>query len=159
MATFHDFSTHTLQGEPIQLSAFAGKKILVVNTASECGYTPQYAVMQELYDNFGGDNFTIIGFPANNFGAQEPGSNEEIASFCQANYGVTFPMMNKVSVRGPQIDPIYRWLTTKAENGVEDVKMVWNFQKFLIDENGGFAGWLAHGDSPADERILNWIQS
>lgn len=139
------------------MSQFKGKKILVVNVASKCGYTPQYAELQELYDKYKSGNFTIIAFPANNFLHQEPGTNVEIQSFCQKNYGVTFPVMHKISVKGDDIDPIYLWLTEKAQNGVGDAKVKWNFQKFMIDENGKWAGSLEPGVSPLDEQIVKWI--
>ena len=157
MKTFHDFTTSTLEGEPFDLASLKGKKVMVVNTASECGLTPQYEVLQEVYQEFGGENFEIIGFPANNFGAQEPGTHEEIRTFCQRNYGVTFPMMNKVSVKGNDMDPIYGWLTRKSENGVSDVEMTWNFQKFLIDEKGRFVTSIPPQESPASESVLNWL--
>lgn len=158
MKSFHDFTVNTIDEKPISLSAFKGKKLLVVNVASECGLTPQYATLQELQNEFGGDNFSIIGFPANNFGSQEPGSNEQIQSFCQSNFGVTFPMMSKISVTGNDQHEVYQWLTQKSQNGVKNVDMEWNFQKFLIDEEGNFVDSLTPSASPADETILNWIK-
>ena len=133
--SFYDFTVKTFDGEDISLSTFKGKKVLVVNVASKCGFTPQYAKLEELYEKYGKDNFVIIGFPANNFLSQEPGSNEEIKDFCTLNYGVTFPMMAKISVKGKDIAPLYKWLTQKSENGVQDAKVGWNLHKFLIDEN------------------------
>ena len=118
--SFYDFTVKTIDGEDLSLSTFKGKKVLVVNVASKCGFTPQYAKLEELYKKYGKDNFVIIGFPANNFLSQEPGSNEEIKEFCTLNYGVTFPMMAKISVKGKDIAPLYKWLTEKSENGVED---------------------------------------
>ena len=159
MQSFHDFSTKTLAGHDFDMASLKGKKVMVVNTASECGLTPQYEVLQEVYDQLGGTNFEIIGFPANNFGAQEPGTNDEIQQFCTTNFGVTFPMMAKVSVQGADQHPIYSWLTSKTENGVEDVEVAWNFQKFLIDEDGQYVRTVATQTSPADESILDWIQS
>lgn len=132
---------------------------MIVNTASECGLTPQYKQLQELYDTYGGQNFVIIGFPANNFAGQEPGSNESIASFCEANYGVTFPMMSKISVKGDDCHPLYTWLTSKALNGVEDSEVQWNFQKYLIDEQGHLAKVIAPRTLPTDAEIVNWITS
>jgi glutathione peroxidase len=156
--SFYDFKTTTLEGQPFDLSSLKGKKVLVVNTASKCGNTPQYEQLEELYKKYGGDKFTIIGFPANNFLYQEPGTNEQIREFCTKNYGVTFPMMSKISVKGKDQDPIYRWLTTKDENGVLDAPVKWNFQKFMIDENGNLIDVVAPGTSPMTEKIVNWIE-
>lgn len=135
MSSIHQFKVEALDGSIIDFSQFKGKKILVVNTASKCGYTPQYEFLQKLYSNYG-DKLVIVGFPANNFGQQEPGNNIEIKEFCTKNYGVTFPMAAKVSVKGDDIAPIYKWLTSKELNGVMDAEIKWNFTKFLLDENG-----------------------
>jgi len=156
--TFYDFKTTTIEGKPFDLASLKGKKVLVVNTASKCGNTPQYAQLEDLYKKYGGDKFTIIGFPANNFFYQEPGTNEQIKEFCTKNYGVTFPMMSKISVKGKDEDPIYHWLTEKEENGVMDAPVKWNFQKFMIDENGNLVGTVAPGVSPDTEKIVNWIE-
>jgi glutathione peroxidase len=156
--TFYDFKVTTIDGQPFDLATLKGKKVLVVNTASKCGHTPQYAQLEELYKKYGGDKFTIIGFPANNFLSQEPGTNEEIKQFCTLNYGVTFQMMAKISVKGKDIDPLYKWLTNKDENGVMDAPVKWNFQKFLIDENGKLAGMVPPGEKPDSEKIVNWIE-
>ena len=155
---FFDFTVESITGEEIELSQFKGKKILVVNTASECGLTPQYETLEELYKTYSEKDFVIIGFPANNFGAQEPGSNEEIATFCQANYGVTFPMMGKISVKGDDMHELYQWLTQKAKNGVEDTEVAWNFQKYLIDENGKYVAMVAPQESPASNEIIKFIE-
>ena len=155
--TLYDFSAKTIDGQDFDFSSLKGKKVLVVNTASKCGYTPQYEQLQKLYDQMGGEKFEIIGFPANNFMGQEPGSNDEIAGFCQKNYGVTFTMMEKISVKGSDQHPLYAWLTEKDENGVEDAKVKWNFQKFLIDENGKYVKSLAPGTSPLDAEVTSWI--
>jgi glutathione peroxidase len=136
--SLHDFKVEDINGESFDLSSLKGKKVMVVNTASKCGLTPQYEVLEEVYKEYGGDDFVIIGFPANNFGGQEPGSDEEIKSFCQKNYGVSFPMMSKISVKGDDKHPVYQFLTQKEKNGVEDAEVSWNFQKFLIDENGNY---------------------
>ena len=120
-----------------------------VNVASKCGFTPQYAKLEELYEKYGKDDFVVIGFPANNFLHQEPGTNEEIKEFCTLNYGVTFPMMAKISVKGKDIAPLYQWLTHKSENGVSDAKIGWNFHKFLIDENGRWVASIGSTTSPA----------
>jgi glutathione peroxidase len=157
--TFHDFKVTTIDGQPFDLSTLKGKKVLVVNTASKCGYTPQYEQLEAIYKKYGGDKFTIIGFPANNFMSQEPGTNEEIKQFCTLNYGVTFQMMAKISVKGKDIDPLYNWLTTKKENGVMDAPVKWNFQKFMIDENGNLVGMVPPGEKPDSEKIVSWITS
>lgn len=158
MKTLHDFTVTDINGSPFALSQLKGKKVLVVNTASECGLTPQYAQLQELYEAKGGDGFEIIGFPANNFGGQEPGSDAEIASFCSKNYGVSFPMMSKISVQGADMHPLYRWLTNKSENGVGDYEVQWNFHKFLIDEEGRLVRDISPRTLPLDEEILSWIE-
>lgn len=156
--SFYDFTVKTIDGKELALSTFKGKKILVVNVASKCGFTPQYAKLEELYTKYGKDNFVIIGFPANNFLSQEPGSNEEIKEFCTLNYGVTFPMMAKISVKGKDIAPLYKWLTQKSENGVEDAKVGWNFHKFLIDENGNWVASYGSTTDPLSEKIVEWIE-
>jgi glutathione peroxidase len=155
---FHDFTVKTIDGNEFPLSELKGKKVLVVNVASKCGLTPQYAALQELYTKYKDTGFTIIGFPANNFGAQEPGSNEEIKEFCTANYGVTFPVMEKISVKGDDIAPLYQWLTSKKENGVADAEVAWNFQKFLIDEDGNWVQTIEPKKSPISEEIISWIE-
>jgi glutathione peroxidase len=155
----YDFKVKDINGDDFDLSSLKGKKVLIVNTASECGLTPQYETLEEVYQEYGGDEFTIIGFPANNFGAQEPGSNDEIKSFCSKNYGVTFTMMSKISVKGDDIDPLYEWLTLKTKNGVEDAPVSWNFQKFMIDQNGDYVGMISPKESPASEEIINWIEA
>lgn len=158
LMSFYDFKVRTLKLEDYDLSQLKGKRVLIVNTASECGYTPQYTQLQELYELYGGENFTIIGFPSNDFGGQEPGSNADIAGFCQKNYGVTFPMMDKIAIKGDDAHPLYRWLTQKSENGVGDAEVRWNFNKFLVDENGN---WVAHYGSktePLDEEILEFAK-
>lgn len=156
--SFHSFKTTTIDGKPFYLASLKGKKVLVVNTASKCGNTPQYETLQALYDQYKIENFVVIGFPANNFGAQEPGSNKDIQAFCTEKYKVTFPMMEKLSVKGKDIDPIYKWLTSKAENGVMDSEVTWNFQKFLIDENGRLVDMVAPRESPKSDKIIKWIK-
>jgi len=156
--TFHDFSAKTIEGEMLNMSVFDGKKVLVVNTASKCSNTPQYSELEELYKTYGSEKFVIIGFPANNFLRQEPGTDEEIKEFCEINYGVTFQMMSKISVKGDDIDPIYKWLTSKEENGVMDSKVSWNFQKYLIDENGHLVGTVSPRESPMTDEIVNWVK-
>jgi len=154
---FHSFFATAIDGKTLDLSTLKGKKVLVVNTASKCGLTPQYKELEELYKQYGDDKFTIIGFPANNFMSQEPGSDEEIKQFCEVNYGVTFQMMSKISVKGDNIHPIYKWLTTKEENGVMDSKVTWNFQKYMIDEDGNLIDFVEPKKSPNNEKIINWI--
>jgi len=156
--SFHDYKVEGIDGNTVDLAQFKGKKLLVVNTASKCGLTPQYEDLQMLYKEFGGEKFEIIGFPANNFLNQEPGSNEEIVEFCQANYGVTFPMMAKISVKGEDMHPVYRWLTEKAQNGVMDSEVKWNFQKYLIDEEGRLVDMVPPREKPNSDKILNWIK-
>lgn len=155
---FYDFTVQTIDGKEFNLSQLKGKKVLVVNVASKCGFTPQYKQLEELYEKYGKDNFTIIGFPANNFLWQEPGTNKEIHEFCTLNYGVTFPMMAKISVKGKDIAPLYKWLTKKSENGKQDADVKWNFQKFLIDENGNWAGVAYSRTTPMSEEIVSWIE-
>lgn len=155
--TLYDFKTKTLEDGDFDLSTLKGKKVLVVNTASKCGHTPQYAELEALYKKYGGDKFVIIGFPANNFLKQEPGTNEEIRDFCTKNYGVTFPMMHKISVKGDDVDPIYQWLTQKSLNGVMDAEVTWNFQKFMVDENGKLVGFLKPKESVNNEKVENWL--
>ena len=156
--SFHDFTATTLEGETFEMKQLKGKKVLVVNTASKCGLTPQYKGLQALYEKYGDEDFTIIGFPANDFLWQEPGSNEEIAAFCSKNYGVSFPMMQKISVKGSEMNPIYKWLTKKEQNGVSDAIVKWNFQKFLIDESGNWYGVVGPREEPDSEQIINWIE-
>ena len=134
--TIYQFKVEDLSGDTFDFSTLKGKKILVVNTASECGLTPQYEQLQAIYEKYKDKNFVIVGFPANNFGAQEPGTNQQIATFCQQNFGVSFPMMAKISVKGGDMHPVYQFLTQKAKNGLQDSEVEWNFQKYLINENG-----------------------
>lgn len=156
--SFYDFKVKDIDGNDFNLSSLKGKKVLVVNTASKCGNTPQYEQLQGLYEKYGNEGFTIIGFPANNFGKQEPGTNEEIEEFCTKNYGVTFPMMSKISVKGDDMDPLYKWLTSKSKNSVLDSEVTWNFQKYLIDENGHLVKMVAPKVKPDDEQIVSWIE-
>lgn len=156
--TIHQFKVKDIEGKEFDFSSLKGKKIMVVNTASKCGFTPQYEQLQKLYDTYKNQNFVIVGFPANNFMSQEPGSNEEIAAFCSKNYGVTFPMMSKISVKGKDIHPVYQFLTQKSKNGKEDNEVKWNFQKYLLDEQGKLVKVLGSRISPEDPEILNWIK-
>ena len=156
--SFYDFKVKDINGKDFDLSSLKGKKILVVNTASKCGFTPQYKQLQALFETYGGKKFTIIGFPANNFMKQEAGTNQEIAEFCQKNYGVTFQMMSKISVKGDDMNPLYQWLTSKNQNGVMDSEVKWNFQKYLIDENGKLVDVYYSKVLPDDEKIVSWIK-
>ena len=156
--SFFDFTVKDINGSDFELSRFRGKKVLVVNTASKCGLTPQYEDLENLYKKYGGQEFVIIGFPSNDFAGQEPGTNEEIAQFCRVNYGVTFPMMSKIKVKGEEIHPLYKWLTTATENGVEDSRVTWNFQKYMIDEEGKLVGHVAPRKKPGCREIVSWIE-
>lgn len=153
---FYDFKVKTLEGEDFNLASLKGKKVMVVNTASKCGYTPQYKDLEELYKQYGG-KLIIIGFPANNFLNQEPGSALEIRQFCTDNYSVTFPLMEKISVKGKDMHPLYKWLTSKALNGVMDSEVKWNFQKYLIDENGKLVDVLYSKEKPGSEKVIAWL--
>ena len=150
--SIYDFKFETLDGKEVSFKDFKGKKILIVNTASKCGYTPQYKELQELHETHG-DKVAIIGFPANNFGKQEPGSNSEIAEFCEKNYGVTFTMAQKVSVKGDDTHPIFKWLMTQSNEDFEG-PIKWNFEKFVIDENGQLIRRFRSGANPLSEEIL-----
>jgi glutathione peroxidase len=157
--TLYDFSVKDIDGNDFKLSSLKGKKVLIVNTASQCGNTPQYADLERLYKEYGDKNFVIIGFPANNFGSQEPGTNEEIKTFCTANYQVTFPMMSKISVKGEDMHPLYKWLTSKKLNGKMDSEVTWNFQKYMIDGNGNLVDMVQPKEKPYSDKILNWIKN
>ena len=148
----HSFKVEALDGSTIDFASFKGKKILIVNTASECGYTPQYKDLEKLYETYK-DKLVVIGFPANNFGGQEPGSNSEIKTFCTKNYGVSFPMAAKISVKGDDMAAIYQWLTQKEKNGVLNAEIKWNFNKFLIDENGRMMYKFESSVTPMSEEI------
>lgn len=149
----HQFTVEDITGKEFSLSQLKGKKVLVVNTASKCGLTPQYEELEKLYQTYKNKNFVIIGFPANNFMKQEPGTNDEIAEFCQLNYGVSFPMMSKISVKGSDIHPLFKWLTDEADSEVQ-----WNFQKFMINEDGTYHGFVSPRSKPFDEKIVSWIE-
>lgn len=157
--TLYDFKAKTIDGTDFDFSTLKGKKVMIVNTASECGYTPQYAALQELYAKYDSTGkFEIIGFPCNQFGGQEPGTSAEIKTFCTQNYGVTFQMMEKIDVKGDNQHPLYKWLTNKSENGVEDASVKWNFNKFLIDENGHYVRHAGSSEEPGSEAIIKWIE-
>ena len=157
--SIYQFKVKDLYGNDFDFASLKGKKVMIVNTASECGNTPQYKNLQEIYEKFSSNNFTIVGFPANNFGGQEPGSNNQIAAFCKENYGVTFPMMSKISVKGEDMNEVYHFLTEKKRNGYQDSEVEWNFQKYLIDENGYLVGIISNKTLPTDESVISWIKS
>jgi glutathione peroxidase len=157
-SNFYDFKVKTLEGKEFDFASLKGKKVMIVNTASKCGFTPQYKELEEVYQKYQ-DNMVIIGFPANNFMNQEPGSAADIRKFCTENYGVTFPMMEKISVKGKDMAPLYKWLTSKDKNGVMDSEVKWNFQKYLIDENGKLVDVIYSKDKPDSEKIIAWINS
>ena len=156
--SIYQFQVEDLHRETFDFSDLKGRKLMIVNTASECGLTPQYEQLQFLYESYKDDGFVIVGFPANNFGGQEPGSNEEIAAFCEQNYGVSFPMMSKISVKGEDIHPVYQFLAKEARNGLKDSEVQWNFQKYLIDEQGHLVEVIEPKVLPVDEKIVEWIK-
>jgi glutathione peroxidase len=155
--SIHQFVVTDIEGNKFDFSTLKGKKIMVVNTASRCGLTPQYEKLEELYTRYKSKNFVIVGFPANDFLMQEPGSNEDIAKFCKKNYGVSFPMMSKISVNGKKIHPVYKFLTKKSLNGLKDNKVEWNFQKYLLDEKGHLVRVISPSTAPDDASIVEWI--
>lgn len=156
--TIHDFVVNDIKGNSFDLSSLKGKKVMIVNTASKCGLTPQYKELQALYEKYKVKGFVIVGFPANDFMKQEPGSNEEIATFCEKNYGVTFPMMEKIVVKGKGIHPLYTYLTTKSQNGHSDNDVAWNFQKYLINADGKLEKVIHPKTAPNDQKIIDWIE-
>ena len=158
MENFHDLSATTIEGATYDFVKLKGKRVLIVNTASRCGFTPQYADLEQLHKQFGDNNFVVLGFPCNQFGFQEPGSAGEIASFCEKNYEVSFQMMEKVDVKGSDAHPVYQWLCNKARNGVENHKVAWNFHKFLVDEEGRLVASLRSGVGPLDNVIVDFAK-
>ncbi len=156
MNSIHQFSVEGLEGETLDFADFAGKKILVVNVASECGYTPQYQQLQELYTHFG-DRLVVVGFPCNDFGAQESAAADAIRQFCTRRYGVTFPLAAKVQIKGPTRHPVYHWLTSAAENGHSDSRVSWNFQKYLLDEQGRLLAMFPPACDPLDPALLDYL--
>lgn len=155
--SIHAFKVKALDGSEIDFSKFKGKKILVVNTASKCGYTPQYEALEKLYAEHK-DKLVIVGFPCNQFGGQEPGTASEIQEFCTKNYGVTFPLAEKIDVKGNNISPVYKWLCSKTENGVLDATITWNFNKFLLDENGKLIAYFPSKVKPTDDDIVKYLK-
>lgn len=157
-ASFYNLKTIAIDGKPFEFSSLKGKKVLIVNTASKCGFTPQYKDLEQLYKTYSGEKFIIIGFPANNFKEQEPGTNADIQQFCQLNFGVSFPMMAKISVKGADMDPVYQWLTRKVLNGKLDSEVTWNFQKYMIDENGYLVDFAEPKVNPLSDKIVHWVR-
>ncbi len=158
MTSIHQFSVAGLAGGTIDFAAFAGKKVLVVNVASECGYTPQYQQLQELYTHFS-DRLVVVGIPCNDFGGQEPGEATDIQQFCNQRYGVTFPLSAKMQIKAPNAHPLYRWLTEAAENGRLDSAVSWNFQKYLLDEKGQLLAVFPPACDPFDPALLDYMES
>jgi glutathione peroxidase len=156
-ASIYEFTVKALDGSDINFADFKGKKILIVNTASKCGFTPQYEDLEKLYQTYK-DKLVIVGFPSNNFLFQEPGTNEEIATFCKKNYGVSFPMAEKIAVKGKNMAPIYKWLTNKDYNKLKNSSVSWNFQKYLIDENGNLIEVFSPKTNPQAQEIIDAIE-
>jgi len=156
---FYDLQAEDINGNIVNFEDFKGKKLLIVNTASKCGFTGQYEGLQKLHEGYAGDDFVIIGFPSNDFMNQEPGSEESIKAFCEKNYGVEFLMMSKVKVKGKKKHPVYAWLTQKKLNGWKDSKVKWNFQKYMINENGELVGYAKPATKPQSEKILDFVKS
>lgn len=159
LKSIYDFKVETISGDTLDLATLKGKKVLIVNTASKCGLTPQFEQLEALYQQYKDQNFVIIGFPSNDFMGQDPGTNEEIAEFCQLNYGVSFPMMAKVVVKGKDKHPLYQYLTEKAHNQIDDFDIEWNFQKFLINENGTIDKVVSPRTLPNTPEIVDWIKA
>jgi glutathione peroxidase len=157
LMSFHELEAVTIDGDTISLSQYAGKKLLVVNTASFCAYTHQFNDLESLYLQYGGAGFEIIGFPCNDFGAQDPGSDSTIFDFCTGNYNVTFQMMSRIAIKTGDTSAVYKWLQRANLNGVADASVTWNFSKFLIDEEGNWAGYYDSPIAPGDAAIVNWI--
>lgn len=156
--TVYPFGVQDIMGKPVSLEAYKGKVLLIVNVASECGYTPQYEHLQAIYDKYKDQGLVVLGFPANDFGAQEPGTNAEILNFCSTRFGVNFPMFSKITVKGEGQDPLYHFLTTKELNGLNDEQVKWNFQKFLISKEGKLIAVIKPGTSVADDEALQLIE-
>lgn len=158
-SSIHQFVVTDIDGNPFHFNSLKGKKVMVVNTASKCGLTSQYKKLQSLYKKYGKNNFVIVAFPSNNFMWQEPGSNNEIKTFCEKNYGVSFPVMGKITVKGRSKHPVYAFLTDVNKNGVKSSSVTWNFQKYLIDEEGQLVDVISPRTQPDDPKIVDWIKS
>jgi len=157
--TIYQFKVKDLTGKEFDFATLKGKKVMIVNTASKCGLTPQYKDLEALYKEYKDKGLVIVGFPANNFASQEPGTNKNIAEFCELNYGVTFPMMEKISVKGEDMAPLYQFLTQKSKNGVQDSEVEWNFQKYLINERGELEKVIQPQTLPTDPQVTDWIKA
>lgn len=157
-SSIHQFKAKTIDGELFDFSSLKGKKILIVNTASKCGFTPQFKELEQLFELYKDKNFAIIGFPCNQFNEQDPGTGAEIKDFCTRNYGVSFLMMDKVNVKGDSISEIYNWITSKEKNGVMNSAVKWNFQKYMIDENGFLVDYVLSFKKPNCKKIVSWIE-
>ncbi|QZE15974.1 glutathione peroxidase [Halosquirtibacter laminarini] len=156
--SFYDYEVETIDGDIISMSQFKGKKILIVNTASKCGFTSQYKQLQDIYLKYKDLGFVIIGFPCNDFGKQEPEKEDKIKSFCSINYGVTFPMMSKIHVKGDNKSPLYEWLTSKKLNNVKSSSVKWNFQKYAINRDGTLHDYYYPTTKPDSQKIIKWIE-
>ena len=157
--TIYQFKVEDLAGNTFDFASLKGKKVMIVNTASKCGLTPQYKDLEAVYKEYKDKGFVIVGFPANNFASQEPGTNKEIETFCQLNYGVTFPMMSKISVKGDDMSEVYKFLTQKSKNGLQDSEVEWNFQKYLINEQGELVKVIKPKTLVTEPEVINWIKS
>lgn len=155
--TIYNFKVTDIDGKEFNMASLKGKKVMIVNTASRCGLTPQYEELEKLYQTYKDSNFVIIGFPSNDFMSQEPGTNSEIKEFCSKNYGVSFPMMSKIEVKGKSKHPLYQFLTEKSKNGYSDNSVKWNFQKYLINEQGKLVKVISPSTKPMDPEIISWI--
>jgi glutathione peroxidase len=158
VASIHNISIGGINGKEVLLDHFKGKKLMIVNVASECDYTPQYEQLEELYRHYQ-DTLAILGCPCNDFGHQEPGKEEEIATFCQTMFQVSFPLSKKINIRKQPVHPLYQWMTEKSENGVSDSTVTWNFQKFAISPEGQWQFVFSPETSPLDDRIIQWIEA
>lgn len=156
-SSIYDITVKNIKGEDVSLKQYEGKVLLIVNVASKCGYTPQYKGLQELYINYKEEDFIILGFPCNDFGSQEPGTNEEIAQFCELNYGVTFPMFDKINLKGENISELYKWLLSQPAGRNEEVK--WNFEKFLVSREGNLVARYSSKIKPNDENLIDAIEA
>jgi glutathione peroxidase len=157
MPSLYDFETQSIGGQPVSLEQYRGKPLLIVNTASACGFTPQLGGLEKLHQTYGDRGLVVLGFPCNQFGSQDPGSNEEIATFCQKNHGVSFPMMSKIEVNGAQAHPLYQWLTAEAPGFLGSKAIKWNFTKFLVDKDGQVVKRYAPQDAP--EKLAKDIET
>ncbi len=157
--SIYDYTVKTIDGKDFSMKELKGKKVMIVNVASKCGLTPQYKQLQELYTEYKDKGFEIIAFPANNFAGQEPGSNEDIKEFCSLNYDVEFPLMSKISVKGDDMAPIYKWLTTKDMNKVDNYNVSWNFQKFLINPDGSLFMVINPRELPNSKEVIDWLNN